>query len=148
MLTSFFALHSRISHFEIEKKVKFSDAPRWGETGPSIGSVCDIVFKQVIRMEPSDAPILPGRNLGEDQGTHTTLSQFESDSMADKEIPTFLYDMSREQAGGQLSVHNKPCPAINHHSGEKPDLTSHEKNAEKKESASTPMAQPEVRESF
>ena len=68
--------------------------------------------------------------------------------MADKEIPTFLYDMSREQAGGQLSVHNKPCPAINHHSGEKPDLTSHEKNAEKKESASTPMAQPEVRESF
>ena len=104
MLTSFFALHSRISHFEIEKKVKFSDAPRWGETGPPIGSVHDIVFKQLIIMGPSDAPILPGRNLGEDRETRTTLSHFESDSMADKESPTPLYDMSCKQAGGQLSV--------------------------------------------
>ena len=72
VLNSFFALHRRISQLEIEKKVKLLDAPRWGETDPSIGSVRDIVLKQVIRRGPSDAPILPDRNLGEGRETYTT----------------------------------------------------------------------------
>ena len=86
----------------------------------------DIVLKQAIRKGPPHAPVLPSRNLRESRETYTAL--FESNSTDDEESPPFLYNISQGQAGGQVLMQNKLCPAINHRSGETPDPASHHMN--------------------
>ena len=148
VMSSFFALHRRVSQLEKEKKVKLTDAPRLGDTDSPIEDVRDIVPKQVIRKGPSHASVLPCRSLRENREMCTALSEFESNSMDDEESPPFLYNIPQGQPGGQVSMHNKPCPAISHRSGGMSDPASHQRNAGEKESVNTFTTHPKIRESL
>ena len=107
--------------------MKLTDVPHLEEIDPSIEDVHDI-----FRREPSYTPVLPCWNLGESRETDAALSEFEYDSMDDEENPPFFYKVSKGQAGGQVSMHINPCPAISPHSGGGCQIPRHNKGTQKR----------------